>query len=493
MSTRTRILLGRNWNLAARICMAALILAALPVLAAPPSAEGPPQSVTYDTLVEYEGTYEYDNGSTLQIAASPADSILYALIAGAKYPLVPASAIDTFTNVAGERVVFTRDDKHNVSGYQLAGDGEVFRRLSLGGDYPRTMWYPRLAAQDPDYRYQYAAPTDGHDGVPVGSISGAGLDSARLYTMIEEIIGGKYPDQHSVLIAKSGRLVVEEYFYQYDAATPHQLRSVTKSFVSALVGIAIDQGLIESVENPVLPYFAGEYGSFQHITPAKERMTIEDLLTQRSGLACDDWDADSPGNEVEMGQSADWVKFVLDLPMTAEPGTETHYCSGAVIVLGRLVEKVAGVPLETFAEEHLFGPLGIKEYTWRFEPDSSSSETFSQMYLLPRDMLKFGLLFTNNGRWRGRQVISEEWVAKSTSSQATVGDTDYGFLWWRPYLNVSGKRHDAIAAQGNGGQEIYIWPELDLIVVLTGGRYNKASHTNRLLVDYIVPSAESSQ
>ena len=493
MSPRTRIFLGRHVNLPVRICLAALLLAALNALAAPPSVEGQPQSVTYDTLVEYEGTYEYDNGSTLQIAASPADIILYALIAGAKYPLIATSATDTFTNVADERVVFTRDDKHNVSGYRLAGDGDVFRRLSLGGDYPRSMWYPRLAVQDPDYSYQYAAPTDGHDGIPVGSISGAGLDASPIYTMVQEIISGKYPDQHSVLIAKNGRLVVEEYFYEYDVGTPHQLRSATKSFVSALVGIAIDQGLIESVENPVLPYFADEYRSFQHVTPAKERMTIEDLLTQRSGLACDDWDADSPGNEVEMGQSTDWVKFVLDLPMTAEPGTETHYCSGAVIVLGRLVEKAAGVPLEAFAGEHLFGPLGIEEYKWRFEPDSSSSETFTQMYLRPRDMMKLGLLFANSGRWKGSQVISEEWVAKSTSSHATVGDTDYGFLWWRPYLHVSGDRHDAIAAQGNGGQEIYLWPELDLVVVLTGGSYNKSSHTNRLLVDYIVPSVEASQ
>src|SRR3546814_846025 len=138
--------------------------------------------------------------------------------------------------------------------------------------------------------------------------------------MVRKIISGEYPDQHSVLIAKGGRLVVEEYFYEYDAAMPHQLRSATKSFVSALVGIAIDRGLIESVEATVLPYFADEYGSFQHLTPAKERMTIEDLLTQRSGLDCDDWDADSPGNEVEMGRSSDWVKFVR----SEEPTSELH-------------------------------------------------------------------------------------------------------------------------------------------------------------------------
>jgi len=102
-------------------------------------------------------------------------------------------------------------------------------------------------------------------------------------------------------------------------------------------------------------------------------------------------------------------------------------------------------------------------------------------------MAKFGLLFSNRGRWDGRQVISEEWVDASTSRHTTVGDTDYGYLWWRPYLNVPGGVHHAVAAQGNGGQEIYIWPELDLVVVLTGGNYNRSSHTNELMIKYILP------
>ena len=164
MSPRTRRFPGRRGGLPILICLVALLVAALPALASPPSVQGQAQSVTYDNLVEYEGIYEYGNGSTLQIAASPVDAILYALIAGAKYPLVPTPVADTFTNVADERVVFTRDDNHDVSGYR-SPDGKVFRRLSAGGDFPGTIWYPRLAAQDPDYRYQYAAPPDSHDGL----------------------------------------------------------------------------------------------------------------------------------------------------------------------------------------------------------------------------------------------------------------------------------------------------------------------------------------
>lgn len=491
MSSCTRCLLSNFWSLLTRIHLTGLLITAL--VASSASAQA--QTLTYDVLVEYEGTYEYENGLTLRIAASPADKTLFALLGGARYPLISAGEADTFTNVADERVVFTRDDAHRVSGYWLpdGGGDRVFQRLSAGGDFPTAMWYPRLAAQEPDFEYQYVRPDDVGDGLPVGSIHDTDLDTARIVTMVREIIRGAYPGVHSVLVAKDGRLVVEEYFYEFDRETPHQLRSATKSVVSALVGIAIDRGIIESTDALVIPRFSNEYSSIEHLTPAKEQMTIEHLLTQKSGLACDDWNPESPGNEVRMGQTDDWVKFVLDLPMNSKPDTEAHYCSGAVIVLGRLVEKAAEISLEEFAEIHLFRPLGIEEYEWRFEPDSSSAETFAQLYLRPRDMMKLGLVFSNSGRWGGRQVISEEWVERSTSSHATLGDTDYGYLWWRPYLNVPGGRRYAIAAQGNGGQEIYLWPDLDMIVVLTGGNYNRSSHTNRLFIDHILPPIETSE
>lgn len=479
-------MLSRRWSLSAaftRSVLPYLLLAALSVSGA--SA----QTLTYDDLVEYEGTYEYEDGLTVQIVASPADTILFALLGGAKYPLTPVPEHDTFINVADERVVFVRDDAHRVSGYQSPGGGSdrVFRLLSAGGDFPIEMWYPRLAARETGYTYRYAVPEDVADGFAVGSVRDTDLDSARIDTMVRRLVAGAYPDVHSVLIVKDGRLVVEEYFYEYDREALHQLRSATKSFVSALVGIAIDQGLIAGVETPVLPYFEEEYGPIEHLTDAKRRITVGDVLSNRSGLACDDWNPESPGNEGKMVQSGDWVAFALNLPMATEPGTVARYCSAGTKILGRLVEKASGMPLETFAERHLFDPLGIEEYEWRFDPDSSSSETFTQMYLRPRDMAKFGVLFLNGGRWKGRQVISEEWVETSTARHATVGDTAYGYLWWRPYLNVSGGRHYAIAAQGNGGQEIYLWPDLDMVVVLTGGNYNRSSHTNRLFIDHILP------
>jgi CubicO group peptidase (beta-lactamase class C family) len=435
-------------------------------------------------LRQYEGLYEYENGTTLQIAASPADKILFAVISDARYPLKPLSG-DTFTNSTNQRVLFTREGGA-VAGYTLPdnGSGQVFRRLSSDVHFPVEMWYPR----SPDAPvYSYVPPRDLEDGLPVGAIRGPALDRARIEEMVRRIARGEYPDVHSVLILEKSVLVLEEYFYEYNAETVHQLRSATKSFVSALIGIAIDQGLIESVRAPVLPYFTAEYERIENLTESKRKITIEDLLTQRSGLECNDWDPASAGNESRMGQSEDWVKFILDLPMVHEPGTVASYCSGGVVLLGRIVERASGRNIEDFAREHLFGPLGIHQFEWRFEPDRSSSETFVQLSLRPRDMVRFGLLFAQGGRWNGRQILSEEWVEASTARHTAVGDTDYGYLWWRPYLNVAGGQHHGILATGNGGQKIYIWPELDLIVVLTGGNYNEDSPVNKLLINYILP------
>jgi CubicO group peptidase (beta-lactamase class C family) len=438
----------------------------------------------YERLRRYEGIYEAEGGGTLQIVASPRDSVLIAILDGAKYPL-KAAGPDLFTNGAGQRVQFSLE--RGREGYRLldGGDaGQLFRRVGPGAPLEEGLWYPR-----PHWRagYTYAPPATREDGLAVGALETGPLDSARLREMGDAIVAGRYPDVHSVLIAHRGRLVFEEYFYQYDVRTPHALRSATKSVVSALVGLAIAKGHLKDVRQPLLPFFADEYPQLANVTDAKRKITVEDLLTMRSGLDCDDWNQASPGNESKMGRTDDWVKFTLDLPMRGEPGTMSSYCSGGVIVLGRLIEKVSGKPLEAFARDNFFEPLGIRAFEWRFKPDRSSINTFCQLSLTPRDMVKIGLLYMNGGKWNDRQVLPVDWVKVSTATHASVGGTDYGYLWWRPYLEVPGGRHYGLMATGNGGQKIFVWPALDLVVVMTAGNYNSQSHANALAINYILP------
>jgi CubicO group peptidase (beta-lactamase class C family) len=444
-------------------------------------------SPEYERLRKYEGTYEAEGGGTLQIAASPRDTVLVAIVDGAKYPL-KASGPDLFTDATGRRVRFSFDPGHE--GYTLldgGSAGRLFRRLGPGQRLNERLWFPRT---HDNAGYAYAPPAARDDGLTVGPVEGAPLDRSRLEQMGKAIVANEYPDVHGVLVAQHGRLVFEEYFYEFDADTPHPMRSATKSVVSALVGLAIAKGQLKDVRQPVLPFFAGDYPQIANLTDAKRRITIEDLLTNRSGLDCDDWNPESPGNEIKMGNTDDWVKFILDLPMRSDPGTAAAYCSGGVITLGRIVEKVFGQPLEAFAREQLFEPLGIHNFQWRFDPDRSSINTACQLSLTPRDMVKVGLLYMNKGQWRGRQVLPADWIAASTTKRTTLGGTDYGYLWWMPYLNVSGGRHDAIMATGNGGQRIFLFPALDLVVVITGGNYNRQSPANTLAIQYILPSLE---
>jgi CubicO group peptidase (beta-lactamase class C family) len=189
-----------------------------------------------------------------------------------------------------------------------------------------------------------------------------------------------------------------------------------------------------------------------------------------------------------MSNSNDWVKFTLDLPMVDTPGGKGQYCSGNPITLGRIIEKTTKLPLPEFAKKNLLGPLGITNFKWNFKPDKSSSETFCELYLRPRDMAKFGMLYLNNGTWNGKQIISSNWIKESLSKHSTVQNVDYGYLWWLKYLDADGVRYYGKAAQGNGGQKIYIWPELHLITVITGGNYNSQSPSDEIIRKYILPA-----
>ena len=436
-------------------------------------------------LADYEGVYAYHG--TVTIAIVTADSMLFAVLDEAKYPLRPLGE-DRVLNAGGDTIPFRRGPDGTVSGF--VERGTYFPRRSASVD--REIVAAVRTKARPDARYAYATPRDLRDGIAVGSLSSVGLDTAVATRIVRRIVDGTYPDVHAVLVHRRGRLVMEEYFYEYDGDRPHQLRSLTKSVVSILAGIAIDRGLLESDTTLVTRHLP--YERYANPDPRKARLTLRDLLTMRSGLACDDWDASSPGNESRMYQSQDWVKFVLDLPMTEQPGMRGHYCSGNVAVTGRIIERTSGMPLTAFAQRYLFAPLGIRagDVRWNYTLSASNAATFSQLYLRPRDMLKLGLLFQQQGRWNGRQIVSRDWVARSTKQWSTVGDQAYGYFWWHQWVNAETaagpRRVDMIVATGNGGQKIYLVPSLDLVVVMTGGNYNANSPGTAIMAKEVLPA-----
>ena len=441
----------------------------------------------YQQLQQYDGIYEYEAESPLTIAASPRDIRLFAIIQGSNYPLRWQSP-DVFLNAQDAVVEFVRDPQDRILGYRVPSQSaRIFKRLSTETEIGPSHWYAKPAQSIGSYLYKYAVPEHQNDGLQVAGLEHSALMPESLQLLIKDVVDNTYPTVHSILILQNGKLMVEEYFYAYQSDVLHQLRSATKSVVALLVGIALDQGLLQNLDTPISKFF-DQSRSWQDTDKRKSRITVRHLLTMQSGFACDDWDTTSPGNESLMGASDDWVQFVLDLPMASEPGSRARYCSGNVILLKRILEIVSGKPLHEFARASLFQPLQITNFRWRFQPDKSSQDTFTQLYLTPRDFAKLGLLVSQKGRWQGKSIVSQIWVEDMTGQHSKLGDSDYGYLWWHRWLNVQGKRVDSIMASGNGGQKIHLFPQYDLIVVFTGGNYNRDTPTNRMLIDHILPA-----
>jgi CubicO group peptidase (beta-lactamase class C family) len=394
---------------------------------------------------------------------------------------------DAFLNGAGQPITFRRAADGTVNGFEE--HGQFHPRISLHPS-PSAI---ALAAPRPngDTAYAYRIPANRRDGLAVGDIAASDLGADAAAKIAEGILNQTWDDVHSVLLYQHGKLIYEEYFYGYDWQHAHQLRSATKSIVSTLAGIAIDQHAIPSLNEPVLPHM--KYAGYLNSDPRKAQITLRDMLTMQSGLACNDHDEKSPGNEVVIDEKPDWVKATLDLPLLNNPGTIGFYCSGGVAVVGRMVENATHTYLPDFAQKNLFEPLGIarSQYTWNYDLTNADKE-YSQIHLRPRDMLKIGILYKDGGKWKGKQVLPAGYAHDAISAHSKIDDAGYGYFWWRPWLNVempAGPQHVYLsAAQGNGGQKIFILPEYDFVAVFTAGSYNAGgSAPNSIMTTIILP------
>jgi CubicO group peptidase (beta-lactamase class C family) len=437
-------------------------------------------------LTDYVGTYTDSPEHTLEIVNGDG---LFAVVDEATYPL-RSSGVDKFTTMGGQTVSFLRDTSGKVTGYEQ--DGKFHPRMSTSvTPEAAALAHPRPKGQDSPADYRYHAPANMHDGIAVGDIARSDLGVATANAIVRSILDGTYKDVHSVLLYQHGKLVLEEYFYGYSVDRQHQLRSATKTVVSALAGIAIDRGAVTGVDERVLPVMS--YASYDHPDPRKAAITLGDFLSMSSGLDCNDYSSTSPGRETEIDNEPDWVKATLDLRMINDPGTVGYYCSGGVPVVGRLIENAVHMRLPEFAQTNLFEPLGIAraDWTWNYDLTNADKE-YSQIHLRPRDMLKFGILFADGGRWHGRQIVSESWVRTSLAEHSLVDSVSYGYFWWRHTFDVtavSGSQQVVVpAAQGNGGQKIFVVPQYDLVAVFTAGGYNADSTPpNTIMEKTILP------
>lgn len=311
-----------------------------------------------------------------------------------------------------------------------------------------------------------------------------GMDSERLSEALDFLQEHREEYHiHSLTIIRHGYIVADVYVYPFAPGMMHDLASVTKSFTATLLGITIDKGYIESVQQPVLDFFPER--TVANLDANKEAITVEDLLTMRSGFEC--INRPTEVTLFQMMASPDWIQFTLDLHMAEAPGTRFIYCSSNPHLLSGILRETTGMSALEFARKHLFGPLGISEVAWPSDPQGNN-HGWGDLSLTPRDMAKLGYLYLHKGLWDGQQVLSTARVTAATSFQTNthVSFADYGYLWW---ITPSGEYY---YADGREGQRIFVFPDKDMVVVTTGGGgRNQYGVLKTLLTSYIIPAVES--
>lgn len=350
-----------------------------------------------------------------------------------------------------------------------------------------------------------ASPDPGADGWQTASPSETGLDAKRL-----EAIGPRFDrapefDLHAVLVARHGKLVLERYFtgpderrgrplgvVQYDGTQQHDLRSITKSVTSLLLGIAIGQGKIPDLDQPVLDAFP-DHADLR--TPAKNRITLRHLLTMSQGLR---WNEDLPvldpnNDELRMDESADPVRYILSRPVDTPAGLVFNYSGGSAMLIAASMRRATGQSLDDFARSFLFEPLGIRDFEWDRRGDGVPFAA-SGLRMRPRDTVKLGQLVLNHGAWNGKQVVPADWIEAATKPHINAGlNWFYGYQFWLGRSLVREKPVDWIAGVGLGGQRLFIVPALDLVVLVHAGLYHaerQAAGPMTVLNGYVLPAVQ---
>lgn len=310
-----------------------------------------------------------------------------------------------------------------------------------------------------------------------------GMDSEMLADMLETIQEQDH-NIDSVSVVRNGYMVVDANIHPFKPGSRHIIYSCTKSVISALIGIAIDKGHIEGVDQPVLDFFPERTAA--NLDANKQAMTLEHVLTMATGLECRDSYLYRWRGLRQMERSKDWIQFMLDLPMAEEPGTRFEYCNGASFLLSAIIHETTGISALAFANEHLFGPLGITDVQWLANPQGITIG-WSDLYMTPHDMAKIGYLYLNEGLWDGKQAVSSAWVEASTRkhiSAKTLQD-GYGYQWWVASPEI-------YMALGYSGQYIVVLPERAMVVVFVSDLSENDFYVPQtLLNDFIIPAAKS--
>jgi len=354
--------------------------------------------------------------------------------------------------------------------------------------------------------YHYSIPNQLKDGIAIGNLSEVKLDSSKIIALTKLILKDIFPNIHSLLIVKNNKLVYENYFAGTDEISGkklgyiehtmddlHDLRSISKSVTSACIGVALKQGLIKNIDEPVFQYFKN-YEKYFDTT--KKKITIRHLLTMTSGL---EWNEDisyrDPRNsELQMDISTDPIQYIVSRNSVYQPGSNWNYNGGESQLLAEILKAVCGENLALFAEKNLFRPMGIERYEW-LPLKKNMPAAASGLRLRSRDLLKIGLLYMENGNWHNISILNSEWTEQSLLSQVSRPQSKnyggYGYQFWTYTDTLNSQLFYITEAKGNGGQRLFFCKQQDLLVLFTAGNYNQwdiENDTHKAFTNYILTS-----
>jgi CubicO group peptidase (beta-lactamase class C family) len=328
------------------------------------------------------------------------------------------------------------------------------------------------------------------DGWDVADLASQDVDAQSIQRLVS-FIQEKPSNIHSLVIVRNNKLVLESYFTGWHRNRVHALRSVSKTFMSTLVGIAVDKGhfSVDQKVSDLLPEHAA-------LTSGKNKqIEVRHLLTMTSGIKWDEKTfsgGDLRNDETAFDRSDQRLTYLFENEMAALPGSEFEYNSALPVVESAIIKQATGIHAHVFADEHLFKPLGITDYFWRTDPNDGYVTAIGPLFLRSRDMAKLGQLFLDSGTWKGQRIISKQWVKDATTTftgDETTGD-GYGYHWWTARYNISGKEIRTFYARGSGGQYIFVVPEFDVVVVFTSGNYSPLNQSAPvgMLTNVILPA-----
>lgn len=322
-------------------------------------------------------------------------------------------------------------------------------------------------------------------------ISTEKIDVAKIEELNRKIAKKTYKNVTSIVAIKDGKILIEEYFNGANINTLHDTRSVGKSFASALLGIAIKDKYIKSETQTLKEFY--DLKSFQNYSTAKDSITLKSLLTMSSTFEGSDMNTESIGHEENMYPTKNWVGFTLNLPIdkTKSSGKQWDYFTAGVVVLGDIIHKSVPNGLEKYADKNLFKPLGITKYKWQFTPQKVAN-TAGSLQLSSLDYAKFGQLYKNQGTWNGKQILSQEWIAKSLSHQMIISENEfYGYLFFNKTYNLNGLDYEVYYSDGNGGNRIFIFKNQPIVIVITATAYNTPygeKQVEKIMQEYLIPA-----